>query len=42
LRAIVIHEEDVTDRDAFKGLVRAAVALNISRSKKTPQRRVSH
>jgi len=42
LRAIVIHEEGVTDQDAFKGLVRAAVALNTSRSKKTPQRKVSH
>ncbi len=42
LRAIVIHEEDVTDQYAFKELVRAAVALNTSKSKKTPQRKVSH
>ena len=35
LRAIVIHEQDVTDQDAFKRLVRAAAALNTSKSKKT-------
>jgi hypothetical protein len=35
LRAIVIHEQDLTDQDAFKRLVRAAVALNTSKSKKT-------
>jgi hypothetical protein len=35
LRAIIIHEEDVTDENAFKGLLRAAVALNTSKSKKT-------
>jgi hypothetical protein len=37
MRAIVIHEQDVTDENAFKGLIRAAVALNTSKNKKTPR-----
>jgi hypothetical protein len=35
MRAIVIREQDVTDEAAFKGLIRAAVALNSSKNKKT-------
>jgi hypothetical protein len=35
MRAIVIHEQDVIDENTFKGLVKAAVALNTSTSKKT-------
>lgn len=36
-RAIDIHESDELDEEAFKGLVRAAVLLNIT--KPTPRRR---
>jgi hypothetical protein len=35
MRAIVIHERDVTDENAFKALVKRAVALNTSKGKKT-------
>ena len=41
LRAIVIHEGDEIDEEAFKGLVRAAIALNASSGKKAPKRKVS-
>jgi hypothetical protein len=37
-RAIDIHEGEKVDADAFKALVRAAVALNTSRGKATPRR----
>jgi hypothetical protein len=37
-RAIDIHEGEEVDADAFKALVRAAVALNTSRGKATPRR----
>ena len=32
-RAIDIHESDTIDEEAFKALIRAAVALNVSRAK---------
>jgi len=35
-RAIDIHEGDKVDEAALKELIRAAVALNLSRTKKTP------
>ncbi|MDB4947463.1 MAG: hypothetical protein JWM27_112 [Gemmatimonadetes bacterium] len=38
-RAIDIHEGEPIDEDAFKALVRAAVALNASRAKKPARRR---
>jgi len=41
LRAVVIHEGDEIDEEAFKGLVRAAIALNASSGKKAPKRKVS-
>src|SRR2546421_10172933 len=37
-RAIDIHEGEEVDADAFKALVRAAVALNTSGAKATPKR----
>jgi hypothetical protein len=37
-RAIDIHEGDTIDANAFKALVRAAVALNMSSGKKSPRR----
>ncbi|MFN2587556.1 MAG: DUF1801 domain-containing protein [Actinomycetota bacterium] len=36
-RAIDIHEGEEVDADAFKALVRAAVALNASRGRATPR-----
>jgi hypothetical protein len=36
-RAIDIHEGDAIDEEALKALVRAAVALNTSKSKKVPK-----
>lgn len=38
-RAIDIHEGEEIDADAFKALIRAAVALNTSGGKKLPKRR---
>lgn len=38
-RAIDIHEGDVVDADAFRALVRAAIALNASRRAARPGRR---
>jgi len=40
-RAIVIDAEHEIDENAFRGLVRAAAALNTSRGKKAPKRKVS-
>ena len=37
-RAIDIHEGEATDANAFKALIRAAVALNTSGGKKPPKR----
>jgi hypothetical protein len=37
-RAIDISEGEKIDADAFKALIRAAVALNSSRGKATPKR----
>ena len=37
-RAIDIHEGDEVDADAFKALIRAAVALNTSGAKAAPRR----
>ena len=37
-RAIDIHEEEAVDAGAFKGLIRAAVALNTSAGKAKPRR----
>lgn len=37
-RAIDIHEGEVIDADAFKALIRAAVALNTSAGKAKPRR----
>ena len=38
-RAIDIHEDDEIDADAFKALIRAAVALNVSGAKKSAKRK---
>ena len=38
-RAIDIHEDDEIDVDAFKALIRAAVALNVSGAKKSAKRK---
>ncbi|RZI39984.1 DUF1801 domain-containing protein [Herbaspirillum sp. HC18] len=38
-RAIDIHEGDDVDADAFKVLIRAAIALNISAAKARPKRK---
>ncbi len=38
-RAIDIHEGEVVDADAFKALIRAAVALNTAKGKKSTKRR---
>ena len=40
-RAIDIHEGDKIDEAALKDLIRAAVALNLSKSKPTPRRESS-
>lgn len=37
-RAIDIHEGEVVDADAFKALIRAAIALNASTGKAKPRR----
>ena len=37
-RAIDIHEGEVVDADAFKALIRAAIALNSSSAKAKPKR----
>jgi hypothetical protein len=38
-RAIDIHEGEEIDADAFKALIRAAIALNTSGGKKSPKRK---
>ena len=38
-RAIDIHEGDAIDEDAFKSIIRAAVALNTSGGKKATKRK---
>ena len=41
LRAIDIHEGDTIDEEAFKALIRAAVALNTSLAAQRPRRRAA-